>query len=126
VRTEERERMRSDREPGMAIVREHPLPASEIAKLGRRGGLVEQERQLLRLPVRPGNRLRTEGEPELPEELTARGRPKPSQAPPLTSVSSASRERRVRLARSTMLRNGPLASRSATSASASSFPREAM
>ena len=33
VRAEERERMRPDREPRMAVVGEHPLPAGQVAEL---------------------------------------------------------------------------------------------
>ncbi len=52
VRAQERERVDADREPGLAVVGEHPLPAGEIAQLrGRRGG-IERERELLRLAAR--------------------------------------------------------------------------
>ncbi len=72
MRAKERERMRPDREPGVAVVREHAFPARQVAKRGRGGGRVERERELLRLPAGPRHRLRPEDEPELPQELTAR------------------------------------------------------
>ena len=112
-----------DGEARLPVVGEHPLPAREVGERGGLGGRVERERELLRLAPRALDRPRPGREPELPEEVAARG-PKPSQAPPRTSASSASREtvpagrgrRRPGTARSR--------SRSASSASASSFPTD--
>ena len=64
--------MRLDRHARVAVVREHALPAREVAERGRLGRRLELERQLLHLAVGSRHRLRTEDEAELPEEVTPR------------------------------------------------------
>ena len=81
VRTEERERVRPDRETGLPVVREHSLPARQVGQLGRLRRRLERQRELLRLALRPLHRARPGREAELPEKVASRG-PKPSQAPP--------------------------------------------
>src|SRR5207302_10377800 len=51
---------------------EHPLPAREVTQERSLCRRLERERELLRLPGRPGDRLRPEDEAELPQELAAR------------------------------------------------------
>src|SRR5439155_2925890 len=68
-RSEERKRMRADREARQPVVGEHPLPGRLLGQLRRRGGRVERERQLARLPARAGNASGAKGEAELPEQL---------------------------------------------------------
>ena len=60
--------MRADGEARQPVVGEHPLPGRLLGQLRRRGGWVERERQLARLPARAGNARGTKGEAELPEQ----------------------------------------------------------
>ena len=63
--------MRPDRHARVAVVREHALPARQVAEGRRLGRRVELERKLLHLALGARHRLRAEDEAELPEEIAA-------------------------------------------------------
>src|SRR5918996_194760 len=69
---EEGEGMRPHREPRVAVVGEHPLPARQLTERRGLDRRLERERELLRLAVGSGHRRRPEREPELPQEVATR------------------------------------------------------
>ena len=79
------ERVQVDRDARPGVVGEHPLPVGQVGELGRGGGRIERERELLVLP----DRLRPEDEPELPEQV----------APLAEAVAGAAADERLELAR---------------------------
>ena len=111
--------VRPHRHPGVPVVREHQLPACQVAQARSLRRRLELERELLRLAGGPGNRLWANGEAELPEQVTAWA---------AEAVAGAALDERLepvagepRAARgSPTSRNGPPTSRSATSAASSS------
>ena len=64
--------MRLDGHARVPVVREHPLPAREVAERRCLGRRLELERKLLHLSLRPRHGLCAEDEPELPEEIASR------------------------------------------------------
>ena len=85
MRPQQRERMRVDRDARPGEVGEHPLPRGQVRKVGRGGGRIERERELLVLL----DRLRAEDEPELPQQV----------APLAEEVAGAAAHERLELAR---------------------------
>ena len=68
MRTQQLERMEADRDARARIVGEHPLPVGQVGQVGCRRRRLERERELDVLAL---DRLRPEGEPELPEQVAA-------------------------------------------------------
>ena len=91
--------MRADREAGLAVVGEHPLPAGEVGQDGRLRGRVEGSGSCFASPRVPSTERGRVASPSSQRRSRRRG-PKQSHAPPRTSASSASRETGARRARS--------------------------
>ena len=64
--------MPADRDGGVAVVGEHPLPVGLRPELGHLGGRLERERELAVATGARARRARRPGEPEAPEELAPR------------------------------------------------------